>query len=123
MLPNLQILNGQNVDREDLVGVDMESQQPDQLSLQNINSTGDHNNYESMGEGQHQMVVVHADENSVHPTINQQTEQSYKQERPAPETPDSDQDSEDSENQTEVNEHLRMPKAQVLLEDQPTPLH
>jgi len=48
----------------------------------------------------------------MHPTINQHADQSYKQEqRPAPETPDSDQDSEDSDNQPEVNEHLRMPKA------------
>lgn len=29
MLPDLQFLNGQEVDREDFVGNDMESQQPD----------------------------------------------------------------------------------------------
>ena len=46
----------------------------------------------------------------MYPTMNQQTD--YKQERPAPETLDSDQDSENSENRTtEVNEHVRMPKA------------
>ncbi len=58
------------------------------------------------------MGVVQAEVTSMHPTINQHADQSYKQEqRPAPETPDSDQDSEDSDNQPEVNEHLRMPKA------------
>ena len=60
------------------------------------------------------MGVVQAEENSMHPKINQHVDQSYKQEqRPPPETPDSDQDSEDSDNQPEVilNEHLRMPKA------------
>ena len=125
MLPDLQYLNGQEVDREDFAGNDMESQQPDQLSLPQINSTGgDHNNYASVEEGQHQMGVVQTEEASIHPTINQQMDQSYKQEqRPAPETPDSDQDSEDSDNQPEINEHLRMPKAQVLLEDQPTQFH
>ncbi len=72
------------------------------------------------------MGVVQTEEALMHPTINQHMDQSYKQEqRPAPEMPDSDQDSDDSDNQPEVilNEHLRMPKAQVLLEDQPTQFH